>query len=171
MDLSDAATDQLGRLARLLWQHRRLLEDLQYRLEVQNLLLLAGREQWVARVTGEVQETIDHISENEVLRAALVDQLAPQLGLEPGASLQDLANRAPEPWNMILEDHRISFLTSVERIDELSKSARQVLREGLDRTRSMLTSLTNEGPPALSYDATGRSVSSTSRPVLIDHEA
>lgn len=171
MDLPDSANDQLGRLARLLWQHRRLLEDLQYRLEVQNLLLLAGREQWVARVTGEVQETIEYISENEVLRATLVDQLAPSLGLEPGASLQDLVTVAPEPWNMIFEDHRISFLVAVERIDELSKSARQVLREGLDRTRSMLSSLTADGPPALSYDATGRSVGGSSRPILIDHEA
>ncbi|MCP5027985.1 MAG: flagellar protein FlgN [Actinomycetia bacterium] len=171
MDLSATANDQLGRLARLLWQHRRLLEDLQYRLEVQNLLLLAGRDQWVARVTSEVQETIDDISTNEVLRATLVDQLAPALGLDPGATLQDLVVAAPEPWNMIFEDHRISFLVAVERIDELSNSARQVLREGLDRTRSMLSSLTADGPPALSYDASGRSVVGTSRPILIDHEA
>ncbi len=170
--MASIAPDATGfaELGRVLWQHRQLLDDLQYRLEIQNLLLLAGRDRWVNRVTDEVQATLDDIAATEARRALLVAGLAPTLGLPPDASLRELAAAAPEPWGMILADHRASFLQIVDRIAELSQSARQVLHEGLERTRVMLKGFT-ASTATQQYDAAGRLVSDPGAAWLLDHEA
>ncbi len=48
-------TAALTELSHTLWRERRLLELLQYRLEVQQLVLTTGRSRWVDAATRDVE--------------------------------------------------------------------------------------------------------------------
>ena len=57
-------------LSHQLWTMRELLEQLVYKLEVQGLLLAAGRARWIPYVTAELEAIIEAIGEIETSRAA-----------------------------------------------------------------------------------------------------
>lgn len=146
--MSSLALDatRLVDLGLLLWRHRELLDDLLFRLETQNLLLLAGRDHWVHRVADEAQGTLEAISVTDAERAGLVADMAPALGLPVDAALRDLAAVAPEPWGLIFSDHRASLLPVVDRVTDLCQRVRRLLHRGLEGTRAALSELTAAEP-------------------------
>jgi acyl-CoA synthetase (AMP-forming)/AMP-acid ligase II len=46
------------KLSQVLWRERELLETLQYRLEVEQLVMAAGRTRWLAHATREVETVL-----------------------------------------------------------------------------------------------------------------
>ena len=107
---------QMQDLSSVLWCERDLLETLQYKLEVEQLVLDCGRAHRLATAAREVETVVDRIRALEVLRALEVDVLAVELSLGPGATLHDIAVASAEPWRTIWLDHRAALSTITAEI-------------------------------------------------------
>jgi len=138
---STAAATALRALSDLLWRERDLLESLHYRLEVEQLLLGAGRTALLPIAAREVDETLSAIRAAELARAAEVRAVAEQLGLADGASLLDIAETAPAPWEGILREHRTALLTLTSEISTAAKTNREALAVAHHATQETLMSL------------------------------
>ena len=149
-------------VSNILWRERQLLELLLFKLEEEQLILAAGRSRWLPHATREVETVLDEIKRVEVTRAVQVEALAVSLGLPPTASLRELAERAPEPWNTALEDHRDAFVAATEEITALAKDNRELLNRGYQAARHVLSSI--DGTRLETYSPAGLSATrSTAR--------
>ena len=113
----------------ILWRERELLDLLLFKLDSQRLLLRAGSIRWLARSTHEVDLVLEQLQLVEITRALQVDDLAAQLGLQPGATLADLAAVEPTPWAELFHAHRAAFRTLIEEVTDLAEANQRALRE------------------------------------------
>lgn len=151
-------------LSSVLWRERELLETLAYKLEVEQLVLAAGRTHWLAAAAREVEIVLESIRDLEVLRAVEVDAVAEELGLDPNASLREIADASEEPWRSIWLDHREAFTTVAAQITRLSESNRDLLTAGYQAAQATLLSLSETSG---TYGSDG-SVASSRRSALVD---
>lgn len=121
-----------------LWRERQLLELLQFKFEQQRLLLHAGRTQWLAHATREVDMVIEQLRRAELERAARVEAACAELGLPPGATLRQLAAAAPEPWDGVLRRHRDAMAGMADDIALLVADIEGLLAKGHEAARSAL---------------------------------
>lgn len=131
----------LTEVSNILWRERQLLELLLFKLEEEQLLLAAGRSRWLAHATREVETVLAEIKRVETTRAAEVEALALSMGLTADASLRELAETAPAPWDSVFADHREAFLTATQEISSLAQDNRELLTRGYHAARSVLTSM------------------------------
>ena len=131
----------LTEVSNILWRERQLLELLLFKLEEEQLLLASGRSRWLAHATREVETVLAEIKRVELSRAVQVEGLAVELGLSPNASLRELAEVAPPPWNSVLEDHREAFLQATQEITSLAQDNRELLSRGYSAARQVLSSM------------------------------
>jgi len=160
---SDMAASELSAQ---LWKERELLELLLFKLEEEQLLLIAGKSRWISHATREVEMVLGEMRRAELGRAVEVEAVATSLGLAPGASLRELAEAAPPPWGGILRDHRNAFLAATQEITALAKSNRDLLANGYRAAREALSSLSE--PEVKTYAPDGRSVHSSPGPRLLN---
>jgi len=120
----------LDEVSQTLWRERQLLDLLVCKLEVEQLVLAAGRTRWLPAVTREVEYVLTEVKQVELLRAVLVDAVAEQFGLSPGCTLRELAGAVPSPWDSILEQHRLAFLISVEELRAVARLNHDLLAQG-----------------------------------------
>lgn len=125
----------------LLWHERDLLESLRYRLEVEHLLLGAGRTELLPVAVREVDDVLARIRTAELARASEAASAVAQLGLTDGASLLDIALAAPPPWDGILQDHRAALLTLTSEIATVAETNRDYLAAAHHATQETLMSL------------------------------
>ena len=151
-------------LSSVLWRERDLLELLLFKLEVEQLVLTSGRTHWLAIAAKEVEGVLQEIRDVELLRALAVDALAAQLGLDPNASLNEIAFASEEPWRAIWLDHREAFTTVATQISEMSQSNRVLLTAGYQAAQATLLSMTEK---SATYGADG-SMGADRRTGLID---
>lgn len=151
-------------LSSVLWRERELLETLAYKLEVEQLVLAAGRTHWLAAAAREVEVVLEAIRDLEVLRAVEVDAVAEDLGLDPEPSLREIADASEEPWRSIWLDHRDAFTTVAAQITRLSESNRDLLTAGYQAAQATLLSLSESSG---TYGSDG-SVASSRRSALVD---
>jgi hypothetical protein len=151
-------------LSSVLWRERELLETLAYKLEVEQLVLAAGRTHWLAAAAREVELVLENIRDLEVLRAVEVDAVAEELGLDPNPSLREIAEASDEPWRSIWLDHREAFTTVAAQITRLSESNRDLLTAGYQAAQATLLSLAESSG---TYGSDG-SVTSSRRSALVD---
>jgi hypothetical protein len=144
-------------LSHQLWTMRELLEQLVYKLEVQGLLLAAGRARWVPYVTAEIEAIIEAISEVEVTRAAASARLARQHGRSPQSTLSELLELADAPWAALLGQHRLHLLSLQAEIEEISHSNHDMARRGLMQSREIIASLGEQSVDV--YDPRGLTTS------------
>ena len=90
----------LATLSDALWRERERLEFLLFKLHVLNLLFVAGKSEWIVRATDEVDSARKNVGEAELRRAVEVQGAAARLGLPDSPSLRELANAAPESWQI-----------------------------------------------------------------------
>jgi flagellar biosynthesis/type III secretory pathway chaperone len=160
--------DALNKLSRVLWQQRQALERLLFRVEVQQLLLAAGRTRWMTAAAADVEHVLDDIRHRELERAVAVVDVAGELGLSAhDASLQQLVEAAPEPWNHILTDHRSAFLALTAEVEQTTRHNRELLNRGLAATRDLLASLAGDDAPR-GYGADGSVARLTPAAHLVD---
>src|SRR4051794_23027889 len=88
-----------GALSDALWTQRELLESLLHRLVTQQLILNAGALRWLPKSDDDVRHAISQLRAGEVLRATHVAALVTGLGLDPDATLNELATFAPAVWH------------------------------------------------------------------------
>ena len=151
-------------LSSILWRERDLLELLLFKLEVEQLVLTSGRTHWLAVAAREVETVLHEIRDAELIRAIAVDTVAAGLGLEPNASLRDIAAASEEPWRAIWLDHREAFTTVATQISEMSQSNRVLLTAGYQAAQATLLSLSEKSP---TYGADG-SMGSDRRTSIVD---
>jgi hypothetical protein len=163
----------LREVSAILWRERHLLELLLFKLDEEQLVLAAGRTRWLPRATREVEMVLEEMRQTELERAVEVSRLAVDLGLPAGASLRQLADAAPEPWEGILTEHRQAFLTLTDEVTALVQTNRELLNRGQKAVRDVLASI---GDGRIEVGAgygersalPGSVASSPGRPFLID---
>ncbi|GAB3681679.1 flagellar export chaperone FlgN [Angustibacter aerolatus] len=143
----------LAEVSTVLWTERELLELLLFKLEEEQLVLASARTRWLAHATREVEMVIEQIRGAELSRAVAVDDLASELGLPPGPSLNALADAAPAPWDELLRGHREAFLTLTDEIAAMSRSNRELLGAAQRTSREALLGL--ETTAGATYSPTG----------------
>lgn len=131
----------MEKLSLILWRERELLEQLAFKLELEQLVLASGRTRWLAQTTNDVEDVLVQIRETEVLRAVAADEAAAEVGLAPNPALSALADAAEEPWSTILRDHRTAFLAITADIRSISETNRGLLAAGYRSARETLMSI------------------------------
>ena len=84
----------LSGLSSVLWRERDILENLLFRLDVQQMLLMSSRDMWLVRSSQEIEDAIEKVRAIELERAVRFDQTARELGLDLAPSLTQLAEVA-----------------------------------------------------------------------------
>ena len=156
----------LNNVSTILWRQRQLLEMLLFKLEEEQLLLAAGRARWLAQAANEVEAVLDEIKKVELARAVEVDAAAAELGLGSDATLAQLIEAAPSPWEHILADHREAFLTMTQEILSVAGSNKELLNRGQRAVREAMQFL--ETPDDDTYTPTGTRSDRITSSVLVN---
>lgn len=152
-------------LSSMLWRERQLLELLLFKLEEEQLLLTSGRTRWLPHATREVENVLEQIRDTELGRSVETDALATELGLEPGATLKQIAGSAPSPWDELLTSHHTAFVTLTTQIDSLAAGNRELLTTAQRAVQETLMAL-NE--TVQTYDSSGATRASATSASLLD---
>ena len=123
---SDRA-DAFAAVAALLWDEREALEQLLFKLVEEQLILVSGSTRWLNRADAEVRASVTALRASEVMRAAEVDGLSRRLDLPVETTLGELAEQAPEPWPLVLIEHRDALRELVVQIDAVAAENRRLL--------------------------------------------
>lgn len=156
----------MEKLSQVLWRERELLDTLLYHLEVERLVLGAGRTQWLARASDDVERDLLRLRETEILRAVVAEEAAAELGMPPSPSLRALADAVDEPWHSILVDHRDAFVALSREISLVSDDNRTLLSSGLRWAREALLAVDEDVAQGYGRDGTPVAARSASR--LVD---
>lgn len=128
----------LDELSTVLWRERELLEQLLFKLEEEELVLASGRVRWVGRASREVEAVLDQMRGIEFGRAIEADDAARQVGIAENASLLELAQAAPAPWNDLLRGHHAALTDLTAQIDARAQNNRRVLTESVRAAQEAL---------------------------------
>jgi hypothetical protein len=167
LDIVEPVAGYAG-LANVLWQEREALELLLFRLTTQQLILGAGDLRWIAAADADVASALEQLREFEVLRAIEVQSLTAALGVPDETSLRALADDAPEPWGLLLTEHREALGQLTAEITAAAEQSRQLVRAGADAVRETLALVTGA---AAGYGASGAPAELPDGPVLLDRRA
>ncbi|WP_432396781.1 flagellar export chaperone FlgN [Pseudarthrobacter sp. L19] len=95
-----------GDLSAALWQERRQLELLLFRLETQRLHLAAGNLAWLNFTSSEIEAVLDRLRFEALARNVESAAVAGEWGLPAQATLVELIAAAPPgAWPTVLQDH------------------------------------------------------------------
>lgn len=122
----------------VLFEERRVLELLLFKLETERLLLDTGQERWLALASVEVETVLDELSKVELARSVVLAQAAPELGLGPDATLASVVSVVPPPWDTIFAEHQRQLQSLMREVLVAAESSRHLLREGYDSIRMAL---------------------------------
>lgn len=93
-------------LSAALWQERRQLELLLFRLETQRLHVAAGNIHWIAFTASEVESVLDRMRFEALARNVESAAVAAEWGLPAQATLPELIAAAPHgSWPTVLQEH------------------------------------------------------------------
>ncbi len=166
-------TDAFAAVSTILWSEREALELLLFKLVEEQLVVTSGSPRWLSRADAEVRAALDRMRAGEVVRAAEVEALAMSLGLPVETSLAELAAAAPEPWDLVLTEHRNALRELVLEIEAVSAENRRLLDAGAKAVRETLDSLglhvAGYGPGYEGgYTASGAAANVRRGPFLLD---
>jgi hypothetical protein len=150
------ANDLFAEVASVLWSEREMLEHLLFKLVEEQLVLAAGSTRWLNCADAEVRAATARLQLGEVTRAVQVEALAERLHMPVATTLAELASIAPEPWPLVLTEHRAALRSLVAEIDAVAAENRRLLHAGANAIRETLDHL---GDAVAGYDATGGAVS------------
>jgi hypothetical protein len=147
-------------VSNILWRERQLLELLQFKLEVEQTLLAAGRTRWLGHATREIEMLIEEVKQVELIRSMEVAALCADLGIPGQPTLRALCEALPDPWSGIFDEHRQAFLQATQEIVALAELNRELLARGYQAAREALATMGAErvetyGPAGLSVDRSG----------------
>lgn len=159
----------LSGLSAVLWREREVLDDLLYRLDVQQLLLMSGRDIWLVRASREIEESIERVRSIELERAILFDAAARELGLEPSPSLSNIAAVVDEPWRGLLTDHYDAFMDLSTRIQAIISLNRELAASAQQAAQDVISGIRGESEPPLHlYQPTGTPERDSRAAVFVD---
>lgn len=128
-------------LSQQLWTMRELLEQMVYKLEMQGLLLAAGRTRWLPFLNSEIESLMEAVNAVDAARSQASTRLARRYGLRPDVSLSELLQYVEHPWGQLLAQHRLHLVSLQSEIEDVSNSNQELARRGLMRSREIIASL------------------------------
>lgn len=129
-------------LSALLFKERELLELLHFKLEEQHLLLVAGKTQWIAMGTKEIEKVLEKVHAASLERSVVANQVAASLGLAPDAPLSQIAAATPEgAWKDILAAHLNALQQTTGEIARLREDNDHYLRAAFRSTQETLLTM------------------------------
>ncbi|MBN9631035.1 flagellar export chaperone FlgN [Leifsonia sp. TF02-11] len=159
-------------LSAQLWKERELLELLLFKLEEEQLLLIAGKSRWISHATREVEQVMERMRDAALARTIEVSVVAEQWGLSPEATLRELAAGAPDGiWSDIFASHLTAMTELTGQIADVRDTNERLLREAARSTQETLNGLSGSGPDAGVYGAAGESRTGDAGGRLFDTEA
>lgn len=118
-----------GDLSAALWQERRQLELLLFRLETQRLHVLAGNVQWLSFTASEVESVLDRLRFEALARSVESAAVAAEWGLPAQATLNELAAGAPPgAWSEVLQDHLDGLRALLRQLNDAALANEDTLR-------------------------------------------
>ncbi|ALD63655.1 flagellar protein FlgN [Glutamicibacter soli] len=146
-------TNRVNELSTLLFKERECLELLHFKLEEQNLLLIAGKTQWLSAATREIEHVLERMHHTSLERTLVAREVAESWGGDPDSSLSELAALAPVgPWGEILTSH----LTAIHEYTNVIAATRDANEQFLRAAqRSAQETLANLGDSASTYGRSG----------------
>lgn len=126
----------MDQLANALRREHELLELVLFKLVETRLLLGASEIRFLPRATDEVERARQRAREADLVRAAVVERLGPQLGRGRPITLRGLADETDEPWAGILRDHHGALCGLVAEIELVAHQNARHARSCLQRTRA-----------------------------------
>ena len=155
-------------LSALLWRERELLEALHFKLEVEQLLLAAGKTRWLSRATQETEQVTARLKEVGLARTVEATAVAAEWGAPEDATLRQLSAASPDTvWTDILDSHFAGLASVVSRIEAVRDENVRLLRA---MNRDAQETLATLEPFPIAYDAQG-AASSRSDARIVDREA
>jgi hypothetical protein len=116
-------------LSAALWQERRELELLLFRLETQRLHIEAGNLHWLSFSASEVESVLDRLRFEALARSVESAAVAAEWGLPAQATLVELIMGAPAgSWAEILQEHLAELRDLLHRLGDTSRAGEQLLR-------------------------------------------
>jgi FlgN protein len=116
----------------VLFQERRLLELLLFKLDEERLILEAGQTRWLALASREIETVLDELNKVELARSVAFAELATELGLDDTANLATLTAAVPSPWESVFADHHQGMKTLMTEVVEAAQTSQTLLREGYE---------------------------------------
>lgn len=151
----------LNALNSLLWRERELLDLLEFKMEEQQLLLVAGKTQWIDRASREIDIVLDKVRSTSLTRAVESAPVALQYGLSDDAPLADIIAAITDPvWREVLTGHLMSLRGLTARIAALRENNTVHLRMAQRAAQETLANLdtdTYTGTGGRDTDRSGRS--------------
>ncbi|MHA7222548.1 flagellar protein FlgN [Arthrobacter sp. RHLT1-20] len=122
-----------GDLSAALWQERRQLELLIFRLETQRLHVLAGHLPWLSFTASEVETVLDRMRFEALARSVESAAVAAEWGLPAQATLIELvAGAPPGAWAEVLQEHLQGLRALLQQLGTAARANEDTLRS-LDR--------------------------------------
>jgi hypothetical protein len=116
-------------LSAALWQERRHLELLLFRLETQRLHVVAGNLEWLNFMASEIETVLDRLRFEALARSVESAAVAAQWGLPAQTTLVELIAAAPAgPWSEILREHLEALHALLARLGEAARVNEEALR-------------------------------------------
>jgi hypothetical protein len=148
----------LEQLAGRLWDERRIVTYLLFKLTVTRLLLAADERRFVPDALREVERTVELLREGELQRENALRELAERWQLAPAElTLQELVRRAPAPFDHTFAEHLEAFQELAAEIETVAHDNRALARVELDHLTDTIVQLTGSGGGSgATYDASGQ---------------
>ncbi|MET4094914.1 flagellar protein FlgN [Arthrobacter sp. UYCu712] len=119
-----------GDLSAALWQERRQLELLLFRLETQRLHVRAGNVQWLSFTASEVEGVLDRLRFEALARSVESAAVAAEWGLPAQATLPELIAGAPAAsWPEVLREHLVGLKDLLRQLGDAARAADETLRK------------------------------------------
>jgi FlgN protein len=158
----------LNGLVVCLFEESEALEHLAFKLEQEQLVLVAGKPRLLARNSAEFEQAVKDLDVVSRRREQLVTAAAAELGLSPPTTLSVLADSATdEDERRVLGERRRVMRAQVARITELCAKNREILAGNLAATTDALA-LLGESP---SYTAMATTTVGAPRSRMLDARA
>lgn len=142
------------RLSAVLWHERELLEMLVFKLEEQQLILVAGKSKWLERATDEIGGVAEDLKDLSLSRDITIEGFDGVQDSEGYPSLQEIIDRSNEPvWRDIFAGHLAALRTLTGNIRTLQEANEALIRMALRSAQETLATL--EADTGV-YDATGQ---------------
>lgn len=158
----------LNALVVCLFEESEALEHLAFKLEQEQLVLVAGKPRLLARNSAEFEQAVTALAVVSRRRERLVAAAASELGLLPTTTLSALAAAAQdEDERRVLGDRRRAMREQVDRITELCAKNREILARNLAATTDALA-LLGDTP---TYTAMATTTAAAPRSRVLDAKA
>jgi hypothetical protein len=128
-----------------LWRERELLEMLLFKLDEQQLLLAAGRSQWIQFAAREIDQVLDRLRGAGLARTVEVAAVAEEWGAPETATIRELIAHAPEgAWQEVFADHMRALTKLAAEVEQLRDANAEQLSGVLRATQETLAALGHE---------------------------